>query len=99
MSNAERLATPPLGYADGLKSMREMILENFPGAQFPYVAFERRVTTTQWRAVTMECMAEQGFPVVAQADGGIGYPTPPAGQELDLALANYTCQARFPGGL
>lgn len=60
------------------------------------VEFERYISTEEYAAVMVPCLTEQGIPVRALPDGGIGFDDIP----LELAPlqmeAMYRCDARFP---
>ncbi|MDN6795249.1 MAG: hypothetical protein L0L69_09425 [Propionibacterium sp.] len=62
----------------------------------PTVDVERWVTADEDAAVQAQCLTEQGFPAKVVMNGVSFDPPIPESQDAALALATYTCLARFP---
>ena len=60
------------------------------------VEFERYISPEEYAAVMVPCLTEQGIPVRALPDGGVGFDDWPEEQWLLQAEAVYRCHVRFP---
>lgn len=60
------------------------------------VEFVRYISPEDYAAVMVPCLTDQGIPVTALPDGGIGFEDIPLDQAVLQAEAMYRCEVRFP---
>jgi hypothetical protein len=78
-----------------LERARSFYLGGFPDAEVPVVERVRFISNSEWAETIAACLREEGFDVTTSPDGGMS-SSPPEGQELPFALAQYTCNAKYP---
>jgi hypothetical protein len=93
---------PPAAATEGgpsidtvLAESRQRLLAKFPQAQIPEVEFVRYISQDEYGEVRAECLTALGFPTAAHDDGGFGGSFTRDQAEAH-AVADYTCEVRFP---
>jgi hypothetical protein len=92
LSESERAAA----YSLWEEQARAELLERFPEAEVPVVAFVRFISPNEYGTTMADCATERGFPAEATADGGVRYGQIPPQQAEDVAVATYSCAVQYP---
>lgn len=78
------------------ESLRELAVQYRLSDPPEDVKFERYISPEEYAAVMVPCLTEQGIPVKALPDGGIGFEDIPPEQAVLQSEAMYRCSVRFP---
>jgi hypothetical protein len=81
-------------YEGGIEELWDKLQARYPDAVRPDVAFERFITQDEESEVIAACLREQGIPLEIKQHGW--QVSAPIGEELEVELAFFVCEVRFP---